>query len=211
MKEELLTIVLKELFDSFEIINLRENKSMCSYNVEDNLEYDEKEFFWNYQKYLIRVSKYNNVDELTKLPKRYSVSKRISEYKKNNVPFLMVMIDVDEFKKINDTYGHPTGDEVLKCIANIIKSKISSKDLLVRWGGDEFLALLSEIEISKLCERFEDINNRLRSGVFINGISISLSISYGIISYDKSRSFEENYQDADKLLYDNKIKSKIKK
>lgn len=84
-------------------------------------------------------------DPLTGLNNRVAMQEALyqglNNWKRSHVPFSMVILDIDHFKKINDTYGHDAGDEVLKSVANVLTSSIRETDFLARWGGEEFVLL----------------------------------------------------------------------
>ena len=121
--------------------------------------------------------------------------------KRENKSLSILMCDIDYFKKINDTYGHQTGDFILKEVANILKNSIRKNDIIARYGGEEFIILLYDCppkfanliaeKIRKTIENieFEDDSNNI----------IKSTISIGISS--KGNSLEEIIQDADKMLY----------
>ncbi|ODS30822.1 MAG: two-component response regulator [Candidatus Scalindua rubra] len=117
--------------------------------------------------------------------------------------FSLLMIDIDDFKKINDKYGHPTGDEVLKKLASTFKSLIRKTDLVVRYGGEEFAIILSET--SK--EHGIIFGDRIVNGVAtlkVKGIprDDTLTISAGLVSYpDNARTQETLIKRADEALY----------
>jgi len=89
------------------------------------------------------------------------LEKEISFSKKNKIPFSILMLDIDYFKKINDTYGHLMGDKVLKKLANILKTNVIDKDLVGRYGAEEFLIILPNTE--KI--RAKDIEDRIGENV----------------------------------------------
>lgn len=117
-----------------------------------------------------------------------------------------VILDVDSFKEINDTFGHPEGDKVLKKVSDELKAVFETKGILGRLGGDEFVALIYEPmakeEIKRSLIHLKDGINRIPC----HGELISCSI--GVIPVEKSCTIEELYQGADHLLYDAKKKGK---
>ena len=114
-----------------------------------------------------------------------------------------MMLDVDRFKNFNDSFGHATGDKVLRAIGGIIKNSFKGMDVAGRTGGDEFMVLLRDIEkveyASLLAERIEKEVNQL---VFHADSRISVSLSIGISVFpDHGQNFETLYNAADKALY----------
>lgn len=125
--------------------------------------------------------------------------------------FSMSMIDVDDFKKINDTYGHSAGDEVLKIVAETMRRVFRKPDVLIRYGGDEFVILLPESNDLQASSAI----SRLKRGLEENEIGIGgdreirISISVGIATYRKGlRSSDELFEEADKKMYEDKQQKK---
>ncbi|MEF1208002.1 GGDEF domain-containing protein, partial [Photobacterium damselae] len=69
--------------------------------------------------------------------------------------FSMLLIDIDNFKKINDTYGHKKGDDVIRQVARLIMDNIRQKDIAIRWGGEEFIIIFNSMDCSSLYSRAE--------------------------------------------------------
>jgi len=103
------------------------------------------------------------LDNLTQLANRNYIEReiqsRLEEKKRFNVPFGILFIDIDHFKKFNDIYGHPAGDEVLNFVANTFLVNTREYDLFGRWGGEEFIGIIRNINGNEL----ELLGNRLRS------------------------------------------------
>jgi diguanylate cyclase (GGDEF)-like protein/PAS domain S-box-containing protein len=100
-------------------------------------------------------------DACTKIPNRRFLDMKLSsafnELKRFNVSFGVLLIDLDDFKRINDTYGHDIGDQVLAAVAGTLSSNCRSTDLVGRWGGEEFLAVVTHVDaesLEKLAEKF---------------------------------------------------------
>ena len=102
------------------------------------------------------------MDPLTQVANRhffdFQLSKRIEETKVFSNTFGILMIDIDHFKKVNDTYGHLVGDEILKIVANSLSSNVEKSDLVSRWGGEEFIIIVDVDNINDL----EKVAERLR-------------------------------------------------
>ena len=92
------------------------------------------------------------------------------------------MLDIDRFKAINDTYGHPTGDQVIKAVASIIKNRLKRPlDEVVRYGGEEFVVLLPNTENKGAYDIAEQIRQTIaQSGVVVDGTDIKFTISAGV-------------------------------
>lgn len=135
-------------------------------------------------------------------------SERAMRYKR---PLSIALIDIDDFKKINDTYGHSTGDGVLIEIAKRIKGAARSTDMCGRYAGDEFLVLLPETPLSKTHFLGARLLKRINEApININGRVIDTTISVGVatIDTDKKSSAHEIINKADEMLYKAKGKGK---
>jgi len=129
-------------------------------------------------------------DDLTSLPNRNYFNDRISNlvksFNKNKINFALLFIDLDQFKKINDSLGHLIGDEVLKEVAIRLQESIREVDILARLGGDEFTIILKDInsseEISKICTK---IIKSIKQPIIINEQKLYISSSIGISLYPK--------------------------
>lgn len=123
----------------------------------------------------------------------------------------IIIMDIDNFKNINDNYGHPAGDMVIKRVASILLENVRDSDYIARWGGDEFLILLPHASLSRgrlVAEKLRKIIEN--ETLFFNGIETQLTSSFGItnISGDKNDSLKRAYANADKALYLAKEKGK---
>jgi len=141
-----------------------------------------------------------NQDKLTQLYNRVYMDKKIEELTKQKQPFGVIIIDIDHFKHINDSYGHITGDYVLKTFANIIKTNISHIDILGRWGGEEFLLLVPECDdIYTLKLKAEKIRISVENYKFKEVKHITAS--FGCSIYHPNSNFSETLTQADEALY----------
>lgn len=119
----------------------------------------------------------------------------------------LILIDVDNFKKINDEFGHVTGDEVLKECAGIISESIRKSDVLIRFGGDEFLVAASFLPHEE--NPCDDILRRMAEGMarhnqnsHANGVALSISSGHALLA--ENRSLDEVIHEADLNMYENK-------
>lgn len=151
------------------------------------------------------------MDKMTMVYNRETTMQAIKKVLENNneLNHALFMIDVDNFKKLNDTLGHKAGDDFLIKIASVIKNKFRHNDVVGRVGGDEFFALMNDVkdqtiirkkadsllkDVTDLCEDYKDIN-----------LSISIGISIFPLNGD---SLDELYQSADDAMYNSKKKGK---
>ena len=151
-----------------------------------------------YEDYLTKLPNRNKFEEVTK-------SKISCPSRKNN-RFAILFFDLDKFKKINDTLGHSVGDEVLKQAGERIKSKISKKDILSRFGGDEFAAIFSKFDTQEqIAKLSEDILESFDKPLIIDSHRVFIKPSIGISIYpEHGTTFEELIDKADKAMYEAK-------
>ncbi len=116
----------------------------------------------------------------------------------------LIMLDIDHFKKINDTYGHETGDYILKETINIIKNNIRKNDIIIRWGGEEFIILLENVNKNKAFEIAQTLREQIASHNF-NGIKITASFGVKEI---KNKITNEDLKTLDNALYLSKRKGR---
>lgn len=114
----------------------------------------------------------------------------------------VVMLDVDDFKKINDTYGHDMGDKTLKVVARTIMSHVRFDDIICRYGGDEFIIIFSGCPVDVVYNRMRSIQESL-TDPFRNG-NMSISLSVGISEKRDNQTLEENITEADVAMYKSK-------
>jgi len=146
------------------------------------------------------------IDTLTQLNNRdffyANISDSMEKLQKKKSSISLLVIDIDNFKNINDTYGHIAGDEILKQLSYILKCNIRSTDIATRWGGDEFVITLPE---ANTIDAF-DIADRIRSNIhshdfFYNNILFKVTVSIGITSVEDKMDINEFIDLADKALY----------
>lgn len=151
-------------------------------------------------------------DALTQIANRSSLDEvlkqSIAENERYQRPFSVVMIDIDFFKKINDTHGHLVGDTVLKTVAQLIKSQIRSVDTVGRWGGEEFVIVYREIECQGAYALAENIRQSVEKYPF-EGLE-RITISLGVAQYRAGTSAEELLKQADTAMYDSKEQGRNK-
>jgi diguanylate cyclase (GGDEF)-like protein len=152
-------------------------------------------------------------DPLTNIYNRRRMTLEINNlidlFSANKTPFSLVMADIDDFKNINDTYGHNCGDFVLVTITSIISDLLESKGHWGRWGGEEFLFLLPEMDIDTCLPIVQDIRDAIASYDFkYNGKRFSITMTFGISMYNKEMDILELINLADTALYSGKARGK---
>lgn len=109
----------------------------------------------------------------------------------------VILIDLDQFKAINDTYGHLTGDRVLQHVAHAITESVRPSDLIYRYGGEEFLILLAHVDLATARQAAE----RVRARIAVPVESFAISVSVGVATRRAGESHEDLIERADQALY----------
>jgi diguanylate cyclase (GGDEF)-like protein len=158
------------------------------------------------KKYLIKeLEKYFNYDTLTHLLNRRCMNTYLEAAHKSAVTgksvFCLILLDIDDFKHVNDTYGHDCGDEVLKTVSKTVQSLVGKNDVVFRWGGEEILMLINsdKEETVKVAENIRKTieNTEIR----YDGNVIRKTVTIGVSSYSKNATLSNMLKDADEKLY----------
>jgi diguanylate cyclase (GGDEF)-like protein len=152
------------------------------------------------------LKKLSWTDPLTQLLNRRSCEERfkseIARFERTQEPFCIILGDLDHFKNINDTYGHNAGDYVLVEVSNILKENSRKTDMVFRWGGEEFLFLLTGTEIKGGIITGEKIRKKIEEKVFeYNKQTLPITISLGLSIYKEGQGMEDCVKNADENLY----------
>jgi two-component system, cell cycle response regulator len=142
-------------------------------------------------------------DYLTKIyNRRYFMEKLKLLVSQTDYDLFLILFDIDDFKMINDTYGHSTGDEVLVTVSNILKLLLREEDILSRWGGEEFMICLPDTTKEKAIYYANKLRTEVSKYNFTCGNAVfQCTITGGIIRYDRNISTEKNYTNVDHALY----------
>lgn len=159
---------------------------------------------------MVQLKKILDIDSLTSIYNRryleFYLNNSVQENKEFNSPFGILFFDIDHFKNINDTYGHNIGDKILKIIAKTIGLGLRPTDVLGRWGGEEFIAVVKDVSI----ETLEVVAERLRiicknsSLTLDSGEILSVTISIGGSLYISEEPIESLIARADEYMYNAK-------
>jgi len=145
----------------------------------------------------------SQIDTLSGLYNRRFMNQKleeeISKYKRYKTPFSILLIDVDFFKKINDTYGHDKGDFVIKQISSLMKQYTRNSDITSRWGGEEFLILATNTDLNAALSLGKNLLELIEKNDFKTKTSITVSI--GISTFDDNLTQEKLLKLADDALY----------
>ncbi len=149
------------------------------------------------------LSKIALIDNLTNLSNRHyfdhDLEFLIASNNRNKTKMTMLMIDLDRFKLVNDTYGHLVGDNVLKQTADILRYSVRSTDRIYRWGGEEFIILTPETDNSQAARVAEKICQNFRNAIFETIGNITVSI--GFATYDSDEDIDDWFKRVDLALY----------
>jgi len=164
---------------------------------------------------LEKVEAEANLDPLTSLFNRRSLERALEEFftlcKQSKMSFSLVLIDLDDFKYVNDNYGHHVGDLVLANVAKVLRTSMRAKDIVCRWGGDEFMAILPNTDLENAKKVLERIKSQLgKMEILAEGRRFKVSISAGVVQCGENfQSLLDMIKEADRLMYEDKKKKAL--
>jgi diguanylate cyclase (GGDEF)-like protein len=146
------------------------------------------------------------MDPLTGLANRRFLLERLEQEtartRRTGRPLSIAMVDVDNFKIINDSHGHECGDLILQRVARIMKESIRKEDMVARWGGEEFLLLFVETPLPEARMTAERIREKIASAAIdCGGVPVSLTVTIGVAVYDPALGIDANIRKADDAMY----------
>jgi len=162
------------------------------------------------QRLQIDLTDLANTDKLTRIPNRHATQtffeKEISRSQRAKSEFSILLIDLDNFKRVNDEHGHDMGDFVLVKAAQVFHSSIRKQDIVGRWGGEEFLIILPDTTV----ENAEKFAERLCHEISVtefkdSNTSVEITLSIGIASSNSLESMDVIFKKADNALYKAKV------
>lgn len=172
-------------------------------------------FFWSMGFILMVSQRLRNdlmeiatIDVLTRIPNRRAtqtfLEKELSRAQRNQGEFTVLLIDIDNFKQVNDRWGHDAGDKVLAEIAGIFQSMIRKLDLVGRWGGEEFLIIVpGPSDAEELAER---VRRKIANSKYSYGsASFGITVSIGVACAKQADQIDQILKNADKALYKAKL------
>ena len=158
-----------------------------------------------------RIQKIMDTDPLTGLLNRRSFRKILKKNmffaRRHNFPLALLMVDIDHFKKINDTFGHDVGDQVLKQLAKILPRSCRTEDIVARFGGEEFVVLLPGTNASSATAWAERVRAKIENAR-IRRVSWKVTASFGVTELLPSDTEQSFIQRADEALYAAKRKGR---
>jgi diguanylate cyclase (GGDEF)-like protein len=157
-------------------------------------------------RYQRRLEQMATTDNLTGLANRHALELLLDqgtrEASRQKTPMSAIMIDIDRFKELNDSRGHLAGDRVLQGVAATLKEALRNSDIACRWGGEEFLIILTNTDLPASASVANTLRARIEQQKHeINGNSVSVTISAGVVAYRAGETQESFISRADALLY----------
>ncbi len=148
-------------------------------------------------------------DPLTGIGNRPHIEGKIKfaldDYHQNSIPFGILFLDIDHFKNFNDTHGHLTGDKILRVVAKTIRNNLRGTDSCGRWGGEEFIALVFDLEKEGLFRVAEKLRQAiLQASIEENHTTLNVKISIGATLVHSKDTFQTLVERADRLMYQSK-------
>ncbi len=203
------TIVLtRKLLQPLQILHsviVHQSKNTEKLMQVENITNDEfGELAHSYNQMIQQVQKQSITDELTQLHNRKAFRERMAEliaqYKRYNLPFTMLMLDIDHFKQINDTYGHQVGDKVLIALSEELKSHARKNDYVFRFGGEEFVILLTGTKMNDAVMMAEKIRVSMQKNINIID-NREVTVSIGVAEFGEDDTHDTLVKRADDNLY----------
>ena len=191
---------LKKPFKQEELL-IRVNNVLRIKKAEDSLK-EAMELLAENNEFLRELS---TTDVLTRLSNRrhliMSLKDKIYDAERYSTPLCVILFDIDHFKKVNDTYGHLCGDEVLKKISTVFLQSMRASDIAGRYGGEEFLLVLPNTSLEKGIQVAKTLNERIKELTFDSIPDAKITISGGVCEYNKEIKYEHLLSRVDDLLY----------
>jgi len=157
---------------------------------------------------LRKFERHATTDALTSLANRHAMEdlfpKEVARCVEKNKPIVMMMIDIDNFKQFNDLFGHIAGDRALATVSKILRQQLRPRDLLVRYGGDEFAVLLPDVDMEQAIAIGERVLENVSGGTGDTSdslIQIPIRISMGVAELRPQGTLDSLIRDADAALY----------
>lgn len=145
----------------------------------------------------------STIDTLTGIANRthfnllFEYSLSVAQREKTSLS--LIFFDIDYFKRVNDTYGHLVGDDILRHLANLVKSNLRKSDIIARWGGEEFIVILPKNSLSSASHLAEELRKKIENEEF--AVVDRITCSFGVTQYKGGESADELILHLDKLLY----------
>ncbi|WP_417552254.1 diguanylate cyclase [Marinomonas fungiae] len=149
------------------------------------------------------LSTISHTDQLTSIANRRKMMEvlhtEVSNYQRGHRPFSVLMFDIDHFKRVNDTFGHEVGDQVLRRLAQVVKATIRDTDTLGRWGGEEFVIVCPNTDQNMALNIAEKVFSAIHSNNF--PMQINVTVSLGLSEFTNNHSLESILVEIDRKMY----------
>ncbi|WP_321532721.1 sensor domain-containing diguanylate cyclase [uncultured Desulfuromonas sp.] len=160
----------------------------------------------NINRYQKRLEEMALTDKLTRIANRQAIDLHLlqlfREQQRHQVPFSVILFDLDNFKQINDTHGHMAGDAVLQNVADIVSKELRGCDVVGRWGGEEFLVLLKHCQLDDALKRAESIRLAIQAyAIDYEEKTLYTTASFGVVEYRDQDSPDTLLKRSDQALY----------
>jgi len=164
------------------------------FNMKEQIDY-------NFEK----LKELSTTDPLTGIKNRRSFFESSEKFfklaRRKGLALSIIMLDIDFFKKVNDTYGHIVGDEILKFISKIIEKELRDSDIFARYGGEEFIILLPDTDIEGAFKTANKLRKIVEDTPYEGDVEVSITISLGVAQLENEKIFNDLIKKADKALY----------
>lgn len=154
------------------------------------------------------------IEYLTQLSSKQYFEKQLGKIvesaRKSKNPFSLLLIDIDGFKSINDTYGHLEGDRVLQSVASTIRAQTAGPDICARIGGDEFSVILKKTSLQQALTTAQAVQNAIQDSSIEGNADMTITVSIGVAQWEEGTSADELVEQADRALYKAKLRGKNK-
>lgn len=159
-----------------------------------------------YKKRLAEQVRQNQTDPLTRLPNRQAYNEKLNQayqhWQKNNQNLAVAVVDIDNFKRINDKFGHAAGDRTLQVVGRHLKQHLLQGEFIARWGGEEFVLLLPNVSNKQLTHRLETIRSSLAQLPFkFKQEKVTITASFGATQFKQGDTQDSVFERADSFLY----------
>ena len=215
--EDIWNTINKDQIWSGEIKNLKKNKTNIIFNVniepifKNNIKIGYRSISEDITDKK-RIEELSVTDKLTGLYNRLKLDElmliKIEAFRRYNVDFSIILLDIDNFKSVNDTYGHDVGDYVLQTIAKTLRTHIRITDIIGRWGGEEFLIICNNTNLDNSKILAENIR-KIVENIKFDKVGTK-TISLGLSEFQKDDDVKSIFKRADDALYEAKTTGKNK-
>lgn len=212
LREEYIDLVKeyeKLLKQMIKMTHISDSNQKKLFSAKEKIERQKEELSFAYKKLEVLA----RTDPLTGLSNRRDFIDKFqaekNRFERKGIPMSLVLCDIDDFKTVNDRFGHDCGDFLLKNIAHLIRSILRKQDVVGRWGGEEFILLLPETPLQGGRKISEEIRKKISNTSFsFNNHQLSTTLSFGVSEYNGLKDIIPCIKEADEALYAGKQRGK---